>query len=572
MATETEQQFQEEEQFCSCCCRSDGRNETGGDNDGASPPPHHRLGSFIGGENIAGVSLTSLMTTGSTTNDQELLSRMIKSASSRLRRENVDGRFMATNEENGSVCRLRHSQIELGEEVGSGTFSSVFEIKSVQSNDDDKDHGGWAPSSRCTCLENESSSNAGNTVIGYNGDNNASSSPISSQLVLKMLKPDLARKPSVLSSCTADLMKEAAILASLKSHPHVVSIVGWTPTGIHGLRDNNGGCGMRHDAFFLVLGRLEHSLEDQLEEWRSIDGSPVPDRQVDPGRAAGASPGPASGQQPGDTVEFLQRRFRILTDLADGIRHVHSRGIIHRDLKPANIGFDRRGTLKLFDFDVARILPDKSRSKRYRNTSSSSNNSESHDDENATFRLTQHVGSQRYMSPECARGERYNAKTDVYAFGLICHEVLSLKRPYAEMVQPEKHFRLVFLKHERPSLPKRWPKALRGFVKDCWSDAISSRPTMADAFVFLSEEGHGIVAAGGKNAEKNGSGGGEGEAAKKNIVTRTRKFLRRTFSSSVRDGAGGVWPTSAEQRAALADATSKIDVSYSVTNNGLVGA
>ena len=80
-----------------------------------------------------------------------------------------------------------------------------------------------------------------------------------------------------------------------------------------------------------------------------------------------------------------------------------------------NIGFEdpsgltssaSTGVLKVFDFDVARILPEEDVSKSTL----------------PLFQLTKRVGSPRYMSPECARGDAYNEKADVYSFGIVLWE------------------------------------------------------------------------------------------------------------------------------------------------------
>ena len=103
------------------------------------------------------------------------------------------------------------------------------------------------------------------------------------------------------------------------------------------------------------------------------------------------------------------------------------------------------------------------------------------------------VGTQRYMSPECARGEPYNTKADVYSFGLLFHEVLSLEIPFSKTIDAEDHYQSVYLKHQRPSLPKEWPKSLRNLIRNCWSNSISNRPTMEKVFDFLSEESQNLI-------------------------------------------------------------------------------
>jgi len=448
MVREIVQQSPEHEEPSSDCrCVSDlnlflGKLGDGdSDSDDKSEPkttsPVH-LGHFGGFDVDDNTSTSSVpqcsirsLTTGSLEDDQGIISGLLKAASSRLRRECIDENLIASIEESGTVGWLKHSQIEIGDMLGVGSFSSVFDVAPLKKKDRDrltKDIGQSLP----------------------NG------------LVIKILKPSLVKRPSSLSMCAADLVKEGAILALLGRHQNLVSLVAWTPTGLGGFVDNS--CGVRFDSFFLVMDRLEETLKERLEEWRSEKAM----------------------------RKKLPERFQIMTDLANAVKHVHSKDVIHRDLKPNNIGFDAQGTLKLFDFDVSRIIPKDAKPKA----------SSSGKPEDVTFRLTQHVGTQRYMSPECARGEPYNTKSDVYAFGLVCHEILSLKIPYNHFRRSEEHYRSVFLAHERPSLPWKWPKNLRHFINNCWSHSIPNRPTMEMAYEFLLEESEMIVSCMEKKKKK----------------------------------------------------------------------
>lgn len=99
--------------------------------------------------------------------------------------------------------------------------------------------------------------------------------------------------------------------------------------------------------------------------------------------------------------------------IACGLKYLHSHKIIFRDLKPANIGFDVRGDVKIFDFGLARVMPDGGCP--YTDTF-----------------LMSGAGSPRYMSPECLTlGDSYNMKADIYSFAIILWEMLSASRPYA---------------------------------------------------------------------------------------------------------------------------------------------
>ncbi|HEY0501961.1 MAG TPA: protein kinase [Lysobacter sp.] len=98
---------------------------------------------------------------------------------------------------------------------------------------------------------------------------------------------------------------------------------------------------------------------------------------------------------------------RIARQVAEGLAAAHARDVIHRDLKPANVLVDRDGNAFISDFGVARSL--------------------------ATTGLTQSgavVGTPDYLSPEQARGEAVDARSDLYALGLILYEMLTGAMPF----------------------------------------------------------------------------------------------------------------------------------------------
>ena len=112
-----------------------------------------------------------------------------------------------------------------------------------------------------------------------------------------------------------------------------------------------------------------------------------------------------------------------------------------------------------------------------------------------TFLLTKHVGSPRYMSPECAKGEEYNLKADVYNFGLLLHELMSLDKPY-DNISPADHDEMVFHRGARPSVQKSWPSTIQSLMHTCWSHDITSRPTMKEVHASLRENIPRIVSPG----------------------------------------------------------------------------
>ena len=98
--------------------------------------------------------------------------------------------------------------------------------------------------------------------------------------------------------------------------------------------------------------------------------------------------------------------LHFITQIMRGLRHAHSRGIVHRDIKPQNIMVLRDGSLKVTDFGIACL-------------------------ENAAQTLTQEaLGSVHYISPEQARGDRIDARSDIYSAGIVLYEMLSGRLPF----------------------------------------------------------------------------------------------------------------------------------------------
>jgi len=110
--------------------------------------------------------------------------------------------------------------------------------------------------------------------------------------------------------------------------------------------------------------------------------------------------------------------IELLIGVADALAVAHEAGILHRDVKPENILLAKSGYAKLADFGLAKLLEVDPLS----------------DDAFAGARTDQHssqVGTAAYMSPEQAQGRALDARSDVYSFGLVLHELLSGERPSA---------------------------------------------------------------------------------------------------------------------------------------------
>lgn len=147
------------------------------------------------------------------------------------------------------------------------------------------------------------------------------------------------------------------------------------------------------------------SVFDTGEEERDIDGSTV------------SLPYIVMEYVCGRTLRDLHKAGEITVDLAvdyvlgvlEALQHSHAMGIVHRDIKPANIMVTNRGALKVMDFGIARALADSS----------------------STMTQTQTVvGTAQYLSPEQARGEIVDARTDLYSTGCLLYELFTGRPPF----------------------------------------------------------------------------------------------------------------------------------------------
>jgi beta-lactam-binding protein with PASTA domain len=104
-----------------------------------------------------------------------------------------------------------------------------------------------------------------------------------------------------------------------------------------------------------------------------------------------------------------ERALEVVADVLGALDYSHRAGIVHRDIKPANVMLTPNGSVKVMDFGIARAIADSS----------------------ATMTATAAVvGTAQYLSPEQARGEQVDARSDIYSTGCLLYELLTGRPPF----------------------------------------------------------------------------------------------------------------------------------------------
>lgn len=189
---------------------------------------------------------------------------------------------------------------------------------------------------------------------------------LSRSVAIKILRADLARDPMFL----ARFRREAQSAAAL-NHPSIVSVY---DTGEEQISSESGAT---LSLPFIVMEYVKgHTVSSLLN-----DGDPVP----------------------------ISEAVQIVSGVLSALEYSHREGIIHRDIKPGNVMITEDGKVKVMDFGIARAIADSA----------------------ATMTQTNSVvGTAQYLSPEQARGEVVDARSDLYSTGCLLYELLTGKPPF----------------------------------------------------------------------------------------------------------------------------------------------
>jgi TolB-like protein len=186
-------------------------------------------------------------------------------------------------------------------------------------------------------------------------------------VALKFIPENLAGDPKSLERFTRE-----ARAASLLNHPNICTI--------HAIEDNDG-----HP--FIVMEKLEGESLKQC-----ISGQPVGTEKV----------------------------LDISIQVADALAASHAKGIVHRDIKPANIFLTPSGQVKVLDFGLAKLM---------HNVGTDSDGMAALDQSLTAVGVI--PGTAIYMSPEQARSEEIDFRSDLFSFGIVMYEMSTGKKPFA---------------------------------------------------------------------------------------------------------------------------------------------
>jgi serine/threonine protein kinase/Tfp pilus assembly protein PilF len=250
-------------------------------------------------------------------------------------------------------------------------------------------------------------------------------------VALKFLPEEMAS-----DSLAIQRFEREAKAASALNHPNICTIYGVEE---HGTQP------------FIVMEFLEgESLRELISRYAAPEGK-------------GSSPLP------------LDRILEIAIQIAEGLKAAHEKGIIHRDIKPANVFVTTRGQVKILDFGLAKVAETASQS------ASDYDPRVDHSEDDAGPRpevpidhlLTKTgitMGTAAYMSPEQVRGERLDARTDLFSFGLILYEMVTGRRAFggetpAEMEAAILHATPVPVRELNPLAPVGLARLISRFLE-----------------------------------------------------------------------------------------------------------
>src|SRR3989449_4194776 len=189
----------------------------------------------------------------------------------------------------------------------------------------------------------------------------------------------------------------------------------------------------------------------------------------------------------GDTLHDRLRRgplplseaLAVAQQIAEALESAHERGIIHRDLKPSNIKITPDGVVKVLDFGLAKALAAEGSGQDLSKSPTLTA------DETIVGAI---LGTAAYMSPEQARGQSVDKRTDIWAFGCVLFELLTGRAPFARETMSDTLAAILEAEPEWHVLPSSTPPNILRLLERCLAKDMKHRiRDIADARIELEE-------------------------------------------------------------------------------------
>jgi serine/threonine-protein kinase len=179
----------------------------------------------------------------------------------------------------------------------------------------------------------------------------------------------------------------------------------------------------------------------------------------------------------------IDRSLRIATQIGEGLDAAHERGIIHRDLKPSNVRVRADGLVKVLDFGLAKVFDSHGGDGGSEMTSP------------AITGLGMVLGTTSYMSPEQARGQVVDKRTDIWAFGCVLYEMLAGKRAFAGRTTSDTIAAIIAGDPDWNGLPAQMPHNIRRLLERCFEKEPRNRlRDIGDAVLEIRDASRSAVA------------------------------------------------------------------------------
>lgn len=351
--------------------------------------------------------------------------------------------------------------------LGHGSFCSVYELKRIAlrawhvAEDGPQAHPAMRDASRKRLAEqvNQAAASTSTSSACDNAETADSPQPRRRRRwALKHIRDDLDEDEERL--VLKDLQNEWCILKTLPSHPHVIFLHG---IGLANYDDDGDTDTVQPT--FLILGFVPTTLAKKMDRWTEYQRQQQEHSCINMIRQAWQSEDPVLQPR-----RLWKDRLALLPQLADALAHIHQHRMVYRDVKVDNVGIDETGIVKLFDFGLAKVLPQRP----------------DEQDEDA-YQLTGNTGTLIYMAPEVQRSQPYGRAVDVYSLAILMHQVLSLEPCPFDPEDDVGVRRAVLEEGYRPALPDAWPQPLRDLMTLMWKEDPIPRPSARSVSASLTE-------------------------------------------------------------------------------------